>query len=206
MTLHSKLQRKQISWRVVGAISASLAAFALAAAVLWPRPKPLPIPPPVVEPPPPFRPSTAFEAANDLAVLTAALERSCRSGTLQVLSSEPDGFTGNRSSHTSKALPKDLECPSVRVVDSRELDSLLSKPYRGKRDFKHQGGWGNFYNAYPEASGILRLSLPSYPSPSTAVVQLGATCGLLCGSGWEITLAKVGGKWVVRGRRPSWIA
>ena len=206
MTLHSELKREQISWRVVGAMSASLAALALAAAVLWPRPKPLPIPPPVVEPPPPFRPSEAFEAANDLAVLIVALERSCRSDTLQVLSSEPDGFVGNRSSHTSKTLPKELECPSVRVVDAAELDALLSKPYHGKRDFKHRGGWGSFYNAYPEASGILRLSLPSYPSPTSAVVQLGATCGPLCGSGWEITLARVGGKWVVRERRPSWIA
>jgi hypothetical protein len=206
MTLHGTLKQERISWRSVGAMSAVLVTFAVMAAVLWPQPEPLLMPPRVAETPEPFVPSPAFEAANDLAVLQAVLEKPCKADTTQVLSSKPDGYTGNRSSHRPGTFPDGLGCPGIRIIDSGELDILFSKPYRGKRDFKHQGGWGNFYDAYPEAFGVLTLSLPSYPTATSAVVQLGATCGRLCGSGWEVTLAKVGGKWVVRERRPSWIA
>ena len=206
MTLYEASPQVRISWRVVGAIPVALVVAAVGVATLWPQPKPLPVPPPIVEPPTPFQPSPAFEAANDLPVLRAVLEKPCKADTPLVLSSQPDGHLGNRSSHKPGTFPQGLDCPGLRIVDANELDTIFSMPYQGKRDFKHQGGWGNFYDAYPEASGLLKLSLPSYPTPTSAVVQIGTRCAPLCGSGWEIALEKVGGKWVVRERRPSWIA
>jgi len=149
--------------------------------------------------------SPAFEAANDLAVLRVVLERSCHADNPEILSSKPDETLGNRSNKLSN-FPEGLGCAGIRIVDSQELEALFNKPYHGKRDFKHQGGWGNFYNKYPDATGLLSLSLPSYPSPTSSVVSLGRTCGYLCGAGWKVSLVKLNGKWVVREQHPSWIA
>ncbi len=198
--------RRTISWRSVALLSAGLVACICVAGFFWPHPKKLPSPPRIVEPPPPFVPSPAFEAANDLAVLRAALEPRCRAGRVEILDSEPSGKHGNRSSRKPGKFPEGLGCAGVKIVDSGELEALFNKPYRGKIDFKHQGGWGNFYDAYPDSLGIINLSLPSYTSPTSAVVELGGTCGRLCGSGWEITLVKVNGVWTVHGQRPTWIS
>jgi hypothetical protein len=114
---------------------------------------------------------------------------------------------GERSSQRAEEFPSDLKgCPNVKVVDADVLGELFSAPYRGKVDFKHQGGWGNFYQTFPDAIGILHISLPSYISPLSAVVKIGRTCGYLCGSGWKLKLKKVNGKWTIQEQEPTWIA
>ncbi|MFT3896560.1 MAG: hypothetical protein QM719_02535 [Thermomonas sp.] len=198
--------RKSISWRTVALLSAGLIACMCAIAFLWPHPKQFPSPARIVDPPPPFVPSPAFEAANDLAVLRTVLEPYCRADHVEILVSESSGKHGNRSNSKPEKLPEGLSCPGVKMVDSDELKALLNEPYRGKSDSKRFDALGNLHDVYPDATAVLSLSLPSYPSPSSAVVELGATCGRLCGSGWKITLIKASGKWIVQDRHPTWIA
>ena len=198
--------RKSISWHIVALLSAGLVVCIFMGAFFLPHPEKLPTPARLVEPPPPFVPSPAFEAANDLAVLRAVLEPRCRADHVEILDSKPSGKHGNRSNSKPEKLPEGLSCPGVKMVDSDELEALLSKPYRGKSDSKRFDALGNLHDAYPDATGVLSLSLPSYPSPTTAIVELGSTCGRLCGSGWKISLIKTKGKWVVRDRHPTWIA
>lgn len=197
---------KGIHWHVVIRLSVALCVVAVTAGVLWPQPRRLPVPAPLVEPLTPWAPTPALETSNDLAVLRTVLSRSCAGKGYSVLASAPDKPAGQRSSGGPSAFPAGLQCRGVKLVDSVELDRLFDRPYRGKKDFIHQGGWGNFYQAYPEASGIIHLSLPAYTSPRSAVVKLGRTGCFLCGAGWEVELEKIGNKWVIRQERPSWIA
>lgn len=154
---------------------------------------------------PPSAAARAFEAANDLPVLQAALAQSCAATNYSVLASKPDEPAGSRSVDAPSQLPAGLECPGVRVVDSTELDELFSKADPMEAD-PTPPGWDRFHRRYPGASGIIHISLPAYTSASSAVVRFGVTSRLKFGTGWELDLVKVHGKWVITNRRPSWIA
>lgn len=203
MTQRTPPQRYAIRWPRVAVTVSAIASCAVLAAWLWPQPSPLPKPLHIIEPPPPFEPSASYRSANDLAVLKAALSGWCHAKGLEVLSTEPDNGRGGRG---KGALPEGLDCPSIKIVDSKEIEALFKREYRGKKDFKHLDGWGNFYETYPDVLGILSVSLPSYVSSSSAIVAVGASCGYTCGAGWKIRLVKKGERWLVREQSPAWIA
>lgn len=203
MTQQRDPAQKAIRWNRIAAMSAGIVTCVSIAVFFWPRPPKVTIPPRVVEPPPPFAPSPAFETENDLAVLRVVLESSCQVDRPAILSSQPGETLGSRSNKPAN-LPVGLGCAGIRIVDSQEIEILFNKAYRGKGE--HQGGWGNFYDTYPDATGLLSLSLPSYPSPTSAVVNFSRACGYLCGTGWEFSLVKINGKWVIREKSLSWIS
>jgi len=199
-------KNQPIDWRNIASITLLWVAAIAGAALLWPQPKALPMPAPVIAPPEPFVPSPAFEATNDLAVLRAALQRQCKGRGYSVLSSQPIANAGSRSDLKRGTFPNGLDCPGVKVVDSDLIEALFDKPDPHKIDFKFRGGWANFYKKYPDASGVIYLSLPSYPSANSAVVYLDRTGCFRCGAGWELVLVRVGKTWVVRDEKPRWIA
>ncbi|OEZ02580.1 hypothetical protein BIY45_00255 [Stenotrophomonas sp. BIIR7] len=174
-------------------------------AFMGPKTKPLQVPLEVVDPPSAFQAPAAFEKANDIAVLRAVMKRACEARSPVVLDSKPSDENQSRSSRSLENFPDELACAKVEIVDSRKLKDLFSRPYHGKTNTTLVGGWGNFYAAYPDATGVITLSLPTYPSLTTAVVNLGRTCSYRCGAGWEIHLAKIKGEWVIRDIRSTWI-
>ena len=201
------LSNRRISWRFVTGLCASLLAGIALVAVLWPQPAKLSMPPAKNLPPAPFLSSVAFENTNDVLVLRAAAEKICNGPPYAVLSSQPIEHAGSRAQPKRDSLLKELSCPAVKVVDAQKIAALLDAPYRGdKKDFKFQGGWGNFYDEFPGASGVIYLGLPSYPSPDSAIVYLDVTGCFRCGAGWQIDLRKIHGKWKVQRQVPRWIA
>ncbi|WP_315385980.1 hypothetical protein [uncultured Stenotrophomonas sp.] len=194
-----------LRWRRIVAISAILVAGMLLLTIMGQQTRPIQVPPEVVDPPSAFQAPAAFEQANDIAVLRAVLKRSCEAGSPVVLDSKPSDENQSRSSRSFENFPDELACARVEIVDSRKLKDLFSRPYHGRKNTTLVGGWGNFYAAYPDATGVITLSLPTYPSLTSAVVKLGRTCSYRCGAGWEIHLTNIKGEWVVRDIRSTWI-
>jgi len=192
--------------RRVAILCAGLIALITGFAWLWPQAPTIPPAARIVDPPPAFASSQAFEAANDLAVLRAVLEQQCSSDGYRVMSSLPDKHTGARSEPWPGKFPDGLECAGVRIVDDQQIEAVFATPYHGEVDTMHQGGWGSFYQAFPGATGMLDLSLPTYPTPTSAVVQLARIGCFMCGAGWEVRLVKANGKWRVVDDRPTWVS
>lgn len=198
---------RMLRWRRVATATAGIIGALGLLAVLWPGPAKLLLPPPVVEPASPFASSVTFELANDLAVLRAVLEDSCDGDGehVDVLSLKPSEEQRGGRSALLPRLPDGLACPGIMAIEEEELDAVFDTPYRGALDVHRIGGWGSFYLRYPRASAVVHLNLPRYPSPTTAVVLMGRSCGPLCGAGFEVRLTKRGDRWMVEEWRPAWM-
>lgn len=169
-----------------------------------------------------WRPAVS-QVTDDLAVLQAVLENHCRRGDGKyfVLVSDP-GELGprdqppasvpaevatdllRRNTKTTK-LPEGLGCTGVRIATNAEIVAAFAN--RPPDPNRHHLGWEGFYAKYPDAHGLLRLSLPGYASGrGVAVVSTSASAGRLAGSGRTLVLRKLAGKWTIVERLPGWIA
>jgi hypothetical protein len=74
---------------------------------------------------------------------------------------------------------------SYEVVSSDAIGVLLQ-----------DGGWDSFYNRYPDSGGYIIMSAVGFNKERTrAIVYMGSSCGVLCGSWRFHLLEKIDGDW-----------
>lgn len=90
-------------------------------------------------------------------------------------------------------------CRRMRVVDGAAIamaDALHIRP-----------GMPSFYVRFRGAHGLLRFSRPAFDATRTrALVYEVFQCGVSCGSGGLVELARRDGGWVVAKYHPHWIS
>jgi hypothetical protein len=84
----------------------------------------------------------------------------------------------------------------VKWADAAELSAIFAR-----------GFWREFNKVYPDASGLLRVSLPGYsPNRETAVIYAEFACDGLCGSGQLYVVALKDGEWTVLQERRLFVS
>jgi hypothetical protein len=175
--------------------------------------------------------ATAVDTKADKAVLAAVVSLQCEGkGRGRVLLSSkplapdamheghPDGVTsdqiaGLRSrTEATVALPKDIECPRVRVVPYAKLKAAFDRPAKHPMEFPVPAGVRipigantGFTDTFPGIGVLLRLSMPVYSeTKDTAVVYFSEDCGGLCAHGEYVQLERVKDRWRVVRRIEAW--
>jgi hypothetical protein len=101
----------------------------------------------------------------------------------------------------SPPLPTGIGCERLRMADAALIERTFSS------STKIPVGWEAFYAAFPDSTGVTRLSLPSYSSSlDEALVYVSGECASLCGSGFYWHLRKIDDKWKVVAIVNLWIA
>ena len=89
-----------------------------------------------------------------------------------------------------------------------ELDYALM-PEEEFQKLIRRGGttWAEFYEEYPEASGIVSFSRVGFgENEDEALVEMGYLCGDLCGAGGLYLLVKENGTWKIQESLMVWIS
>ena len=82
-------------------------------------------------------------------------------------------------------------------MSPQESDELFSKA----------GGWKDFAAKYPNAAGFTIVSAIAFDaSHRQALVYVGNSCGMLCGTGYVVLLEKKKDKWIAAKTAKIWIA
>jgi hypothetical protein len=88
------------------------------------------------------------------------------------------------------------------IVPKEKLEEIFMQ-----RDSSGRPGWSNFYETFPNSSGVIALSLPGYDANGrTAVVYVGNVRGGRAGHGTYYSLRKRFGKWEITGEAVSWMS
>jgi dsDNA-binding SOS-regulon protein len=94
---------------------------------------------------------------------------------------------------------------SVELVSAATLKEIFA----AKPDAK-PNGWDIFYQRFPDADGLIRISRVGIDSKSTvAIIYLGQQSGYLAGRGGICVLRREGGKWVYTRHEvigPGWVS
>jgi hypothetical protein len=86
---------------------------------------------------------------------------------------------------------------SVVFMSPQEKDELFSKG----------SGWKDFAQKYPNATGFTIVSAIGFDtSHRQALVYVGNSCGILCGTGYVVLLEKKKDKWIAAKTAKIWIA
>jgi hypothetical protein len=164
---------------------------------------------------------TSSPVRDDAAVLKAALSHLCPGNYLivQSTSAKPseversrlgrfptaaleDLWARNRASET---LPLDNVCAGARMATRSEINTTFDKSRSTATDLNSL--WKSFYEDFPGAWGLVRMSLPGYsPNGRLAVVYLETGRGGLAGEGSYLLLKKNKTKWRVVIRDSVWVA
>jgi hypothetical protein len=98
-------------------------------------------------------------------------------------------------------LPMLEACSGFKFVDGKVVDSYLESPEKGGMPER----WMAFYAQFPDAEGVMYLSLPGYSKHGdVAIVQVASACGWLCGSGFFWILRKESDRWQVEKTIQAW--
>jgi hypothetical protein len=82
-------------------------------------------------------------------------------------------------------------------MSPQEKDGLFSKA----------SGWKDFAQKYPNTTGVTIVSAIGFDaSHRQALVYVGNSCGMLCGSGYVVLLEKKKDKWMATKTAKIWIA
>jgi len=86
---------------------------------------------------------------------------------------------------------------AVVFMSPKESDELFSKV----------SGWKDFAQKYPNAAGFTIVSAIAFDaSHRQALVYVGNSCGMLCGTGYVVLLEKKKDKWIAAKTAKIWIA
>jgi hypothetical protein len=86
---------------------------------------------------------------------------------------------------------------AVVFMSPQESDELFSKAR----------GWKDFAQKYPNAAGFTIVSSIAFDaSHRQALVYVGNSCGMLCGTGYVVLLEKKKDKWIAAKTAKIWIA
>ncbi len=73
--------------------------------------------------------------------------------------------------------------------------------------FEGSGGWGIFYEKYPNSQGQMALSRVGFNQQmNVAMLYVGNQSDWLAGAGFYVLLGKVSDKWTVQAKMMAWIS
>jgi len=86
----------------------------------------------------------------------------------------------------------------VTLISTQEVDQI----------FSGGGGWWQaFYKKYPKSPGLVTFSNVGFnPEMNYALVNVGYSCGGLCGRGGLVLLVKKDGNWIKERDLISWVS
>jgi hypothetical protein len=101
----------------------------------------------------------------------------------------------------------DTAYPILPDMDLGGPYTLLSQAGKNKIFGQNQSGWEIFYDRYPQAPGITRLSRAGFNSTfDQALVYIGTQSNWLAGAGYYVLLKKAGGVWSIDQQVMAWIS
>jgi hypothetical protein len=84
---------------------------------------------------------------------------------------------------------------------------VFMSPHERDEFFSNASGWRDFTQKYPNAAGFTIVSAIGFNhSHSEALVYVGNSCGMLCGTGYVLRLEKKKDKWIVAKTAKIWNA
>jgi hypothetical protein len=99
-----------------------------------------------------------------------------------------------------------LSCDLATNADLRARAIFMS-PQEKDEFFSKASGWKDFAQKYPNATGFTIVSAIGFDaSHRQALVYVGNSCGMLCGSGYVVLLEKKKHKWIATKTAKIWIA
>jgi hypothetical protein len=88
--------------------------------------------------------------------------------------------------------------PDIALLSPKERDELFSK---------NTDPWKDFARKYPNAAGFTIVSPVGFnTSHHQALVYVGNSCGMLCGTGYLVLLEKKKDKWIAAKTAKIWIS
>jgi hypothetical protein len=158
--------------------------------------------------------------AEDIAVWNAVVTSFCRDefpaktvislDPIDVMASQHDGPLVNKEAWTNlKArsavharLPSNLGCDGLRAVRETSLQHAFDK------SSAIPPKWDGFYQQFPGADSIVRLSLPGFTPDKTVAVVLESTsaCDGFCSFGNYFHLKGIGDVWTIAEVETAWIS
>lgn len=100
-----------------------------------------------------------------------------------------------------------LQCDVPTNIEPRERIVFVTPNQMDALFPKGAGDWGAFGKKYPRAAGFTLVSAIGFnASQEQALVYVGHSCGMLCGSGYLVLLAKKQDKWEVQKIANIWVS
>jgi hypothetical protein len=186
-----------------------------------PKPTATPVPEPTAIPEPTVTPPPEIEA-EEYAVYSAVIQQN------------PVGFDLGSSILVREQTMSGLESFERALEQTGPLPTRLADSYRSRNAASYtlepnldveldytlmpeeefqklirRGGttWAEFYEEYPEASGIVSFSRVGFgANEDEALVEMAYLCGDLCGSGGLYLLVKENGTWKIQESLMVWIS
>jgi hypothetical protein len=175
--------------------------------------------------------TTCATFPDDAAIYSAALTRVIlkdRNDRRQIvlLSQTSAGYPAGMASFTASSTPdkkelldsasteakSDFDAKAKLNCDlagSTELKTSVVFMTPAERDelFSKASGWRDFAQKYPNAAGFTIVSSIGFnQSHNEALVYVGNSCGMLCGTGYVVRLEKKKDKWIAAKTAKIWIA
>jgi len=87
---------------------------------------------------------------------------------------------------------------TVKFISAQEVDHF----------FGEGGGWWKaFFQKYPKASGLVTFSNVGFnPEMTYSLVDVGYSCGGLCGNGALVLLVRKDGNWIIERHLITWVS
>jgi hypothetical protein len=108
----------------------------------------------------------------------------------------------NRSQTAADKWPHIEVCDGARVVASAKIEEIF------KREQSVPPGWNAFFEEFPKAVGLVKISLPALSQDGRkALVYMETSCDVLCGAGFYLELMRPeGGEWRVTHQETAWMS
>ena len=175
--------------------------------------------------------ATCATSPDDAAIYSAAItkvilkDRNDRR-QLVLLSQTSAGYPAGMASFTASSTPDKKELLNSASTEAKsdfdakaklncdltgstELKTSVVFMTPAERDelFSKASGWKDFAQKYPNAAGFTIASAIGFNhSHNEALVYVGNSCGMLCGTGYVVRLEKKKDKWIAAKAAKIWIA
>jgi len=175
--------------------------------------------------------ATCATSPDDAAIYSAALTKVVlkdRDDKRQILllSQTSAGYPPGMAAFTASSTPDKKELlDSASTATKNDFDAkaklncdlttnaelsaavVFMSPQESGELFSKGSGWKDFAQKYPNAAGFTILSAIGFDaSHRQALVYIGNSCGMLCGTGYVVLLEKKKDKWIVAKTAKIWNA
>ncbi|MGB9245581.1 MAG: hypothetical protein WCC03_19695 [Candidatus Acidiferrales bacterium] len=175
--------------------------------------------------------ATCAASPDDAAIYSAALTKVVlkdRNDNRQIvlLSQTSAGYPAGMASFTASSTPDKRELlDAASTATKNDFDGktklncdlttiaalgagvVFMSPEERDELFSKAGGWKDFAQKYPNAAGFTIVSAIGFDAAHRqALVYVGNSCGMLCGTGYIVLLEKKKDKWIVAKTAKIWNA
>jgi hypothetical protein len=175
--------------------------------------------------------ATCATSPDDAAIYSAALTKVVlkdRDDKRQIvlLSQTSAGYPAGMSAFTASSTPDRKELlDSASTATKNDFDAkaklncdlttsaalgaavVFMSPQESEELFSKASGWKDLAQKYPNAAGFTIVSAIGFDaSHREALVYVGNSCGMLCGTGYAVLLEKKKDKWIAAKTAKIWIA